>query len=95
MLTDAARLTRSWRDEGHRVLIHCVAAQRRAPSAALAYAGAAGAEVDEAARGIPHLYPGVNATAQLWRAAAGVARELAAEAKHCQSSMEQYEWKGR
>ena len=95
VLTDAARLTRSWRDEGHRVLIHCVAAQRRAPSAALAYAGAAGAEVDEAARGIPHLYPGVNATARLWRAAADVARELAAEAKHCQSSMDQYEWKGR
>lgn len=79
VLTNAALLARSWRREGRRVLIHGVAAERRAPSAALAYAGALGADVDEVADRIRNLHPRVNARGELWRAARGVARDLAGQ----------------
>ena len=76
VLADAARLAQAWRLAGLRVLVHCVAAERRAPSVALAYAGAMGADVEEAAQRIRSLHPGVNARGALWEAAMEVARGL-------------------
>ena len=76
VLTDAARLARSWRAAGLRVLVHCVAAERRAPSVALAYAGAVGADVDEAAQRIRNLHAGVHARGVLWETALEVAGRL-------------------
>ena len=45
VLADAARTVAALRDEGHQVLLHCVAAQSRTPTVATAYA---------MLRGIPH-----------------------------------------
>ena len=45
VLTDAARTVASLRDEGHEVLLHCVAAQSRTPTVGIAYS---------LLRGIPH-----------------------------------------
>ena len=49
-LYDAADAVRALRAEGHRVLLHCVAAQQRAPSVAVAYAGLLGHDPREAQR---------------------------------------------
>ncbi|MCA1781534.1 MAG: hypothetical protein ABR500_09480 [Dermatophilaceae bacterium] len=76
VLTGAALLARRWRAEGRRVLVHCVAAERRAPSVALVYAGALGADIDEADRRIQDLHPRVHARGLLWEAAKEVARRL-------------------
>lgn len=48
-LDDAARAVKELRDEGRRVLLHCVAAHHRTPSVALRYAVLLGEDVDEAA----------------------------------------------
>ncbi|WP_122260509.1 ADP-ribosylglycohydrolase family protein [Ornithinimicrobium cerasi] len=48
-LDDAARAVKELREEGRRVLLHCVAAQHRTPSVALRYSVLLGAHVDEAA----------------------------------------------
>ena len=48
-LDDAARAVKDLRDEGRRVLLHCVAAHHRTPSVALRYAVLLGADVDKAA----------------------------------------------
>lgn len=42
-LTDAARTIARFRDTGHRVLLHCVAAEHRTPAVALAYSRLLGA----------------------------------------------------
>ena len=47
-LDDAARAVKELRDEGRRVLLHCVAAQHRTPAVALRYARLLGASTDEA-----------------------------------------------
>lgn len=48
-LDDAARAVKELREEGRRVLLHCVAAHHRTPSVALRYAVLLGADIDEAA----------------------------------------------
>lgn len=48
-LTDAARTVQRLRDEGERVLLHCVAAHHRTPSVALAYSRLLGLPAAEAA----------------------------------------------
>ena len=56
--------------------MHCVAAERRALSVALAYAGAVGADIDDTARRLADLHPRANAHGLLWDAAEEVARRL-------------------
>ena len=51
MLADAARTVATLRDEGHVVLLHCVAAQSRTPTVAIAYAMLRGVDRDRGARG--------------------------------------------
>ena len=48
MLADAARTIAALRDEGHQVVIHCVAAQSRTPTVGVAYAMLRGADRAEA-----------------------------------------------
>ncbi|GAB4005055.1 ADP-ribosylglycohydrolase family protein [Nocardioides ultimimeridianus] len=48
VLTDAARTVAMLRAEGHRVLLHCVAAQSRTPAVGVAYALLLGVPLDEA-----------------------------------------------
>lgn len=48
VLADAARTVAALRDEGHQVLLHCVAAQSRTPSVAIAYSMLRGIPYDEA-----------------------------------------------
>jgi ADP-ribosylglycohydrolase/predicted protein tyrosine phosphatase len=79
VLADAAMLARTWRMDGRRVLVHCVAAERRALSVALAYAGAVGADLDDTARRLRDLHPRANAHGLLWDAAEEVARQLKAD----------------
>jgi protein-tyrosine phosphatase len=47
-LADAARAIAALRDDGHVVLLHCVAARSRTPAVAIAYAMLRGADADEA-----------------------------------------------
>jgi protein-tyrosine phosphatase len=48
VIADAARTVAALRDEGHVVLLHCVAAHSRTPTAGIAYALLRGAPLDEA-----------------------------------------------
>ena len=73
-LFDAADAVRGLRKEGHRVLLHCVAAQQRTPSVAVAYAGLLGHDPRRARRVIADVLPHARAWGLLWEAA----RELGA-----------------
>ncbi|MEK4240500.1 ADP-ribosylglycohydrolase family protein [Janibacter sp. FSL W8-0316] len=57
VLTDAARTVASLRAEGHRVLIHCVAAQSRTPTVGIAYAMISGVDLDTATKGVCSALP--------------------------------------
>lgn len=57
VLTDAARTVASLRAEGHRVLIHCVAAQSRTPTVGIAYAMISGVDLDTATKGVVSALP--------------------------------------
>jgi ADP-ribosyl-[dinitrogen reductase] hydrolase len=48
LLADAARTIAALRDEGHQVVVHCVAAQSRTPAVAIAYAMLRGVDATEA-----------------------------------------------
>lgn len=48
VVDDAARTVKALRDEGHTVLLHCVAAQSRTPTVAIRYAHLLGVPADEA-----------------------------------------------
>ena len=62
----AATMTRIWRQRGHRVLIHCVASQRRTPAVALAYAALLGMDVGEAAEELLDAMPSAYGHGYLW-----------------------------
>lgn len=57
VLTDAARTVASLRAEGHQVLIHCVAAQSRTPTAGIAYAMISGVDLDTAKKWVVSALP--------------------------------------
>lgn len=57
VIDDAARTVQALRDEGHVVLLHCVAAQSRTPTVAAAYAMLGGADVDSAIEGVVSALP--------------------------------------
>lgn len=58
IISDAARTVAALRDEGHEVLIHCVAAQSRTPTIGAAYAMLRGADRAEALQKICDALPG-------------------------------------
>lgn len=57
MLVDAARTVATLRDEGHQVLIHCVAAQSRTPAVGIAYALLRGIDLDAATEQVCGVLP--------------------------------------
>lgn len=69
VLADLAAATASLRSEGKRVLVHCVAAHQRTPSAGIAYARRLGVPGNEAAEAIKRALPGARGHGRLWDAA--------------------------
>ncbi len=70
MLYDAADAVRALRAEGKRVLVHCVAAEQRTPSVAVAYAVLLGHDPHEAQRAVVAALPSARARGRVWEAAA-------------------------
>lgn len=70
---DTADAVRGLRAEGKRVLLHCVAAQQRTPSIAVAYAVLLGHDPDEARAAVRAVLPGARGRGALWDAAGDVA----------------------
>lgn len=69
VLEDAAAAVEGLRREGRRVLLHCVAAQQRAPSVALRYAIRRGVAPERAARAVLASVPWARGRGLLWQAA--------------------------
>ena len=65
-LADTAAFIDELRREGHRVLVHCVAAQQRTPSVGVAYAVSRGATPDEARRMIAEALPHSRRRGRFW-----------------------------
>ncbi|WP_282070105.1 ADP-ribosylglycohydrolase family protein [Janibacter hoylei] len=76
VLADAARTVASLRAEGHRVLVHCVAAQSRTPTVGIAHALELGVDLEMATRevvaALPEASPNRGFRAALGRYAQGV-----------------------
>lgn len=60
VIADAARTVAALRNEGRVVLLHCVAAHSRTPTAAIAYALLRGVPLDEAMRAVFTALPGAH-----------------------------------
>lgn len=60
VLLDAARTVAALRDEGKRVLLHCVAAHSRTPTVAVAYAMLRGVELEEALTAVCRVLPAAH-----------------------------------
>ena len=69
-LADTAAFVEELRAEGHRVLVHCVAAQQRTPSVAVAYAVRRGADPAEARSMVATALPHSRRRGRLWDLAA-------------------------
>lgn len=65
-LADTSAFIDELRHEGHTVLVHCVAAQQRTPSVAVAYAVHRGATPDDARRMIAEALPHSRRHGRLW-----------------------------
>lgn len=63
VIGDAARTVQALRDEGHVVLLHCVAAQSRTPTVAIAYAMLRGVDSETAAKGVSSALPAASPNA--------------------------------
>lgn len=72
VLADTAAYVASERGQGRRVFVHCVAAQQRTPSIALAYAALGGYDVSEARTAIAAALPSTRGQGRMWDAAAEV-----------------------
>ena len=68
-LYDVADAIRGLRHIGHTVLVHCVAAQQRTPSAAVAYAVLRGQDPSLAQRAVREAFPGMRGHGPVWEAA--------------------------
>ena len=68
-LADTAAFVDELRQEGHRVLVHCVAAQQRTPSVGAAYAIYRGATPKEARQMIAEVLPHSRRRGRLWEVA--------------------------
>jgi ADP-ribosylglycohydrolase len=73
-LADTAAVIAELRQEGHRVLVHCVQAQQRTPSVALAYAVRLGVSPDQARELVARVLPHSRRRGRLWDAAAATPR---------------------
>lgn len=73
-LADTAAFIGELRHEGHRVLVHCVAAQQRTPSVAVAYAVHRGATPAEARLMVAEALPHSRRRGRLWEFATGEAQ---------------------
>lgn len=60
LLADAARTVAALRDEGHRVLVHCVAAQSRTPTVGIAYSMLRGVDRRTATREMRRALPAAH-----------------------------------
>lgn len=60
VLRDAARTVVALRDQGHKVLVHCVAAQSRTPTVGIAYAMLRGVDVETATKGVCEALPAAS-----------------------------------
>jgi len=76
VLRDTASVVAELRDEGHTVLVHCVAAQQRTPSVAVAYSRFRGTAPERAAAAVQDALPSTRGHGLLWDAAVGVIRTL-------------------
>ena len=65
-LADTAAFIDELRHEGHTVLVHCVAAQQRTPTVAVAYAVARGATPEDARRMVAEALPDSRRRGRLW-----------------------------
>ena len=74
-LNDTAALVKQLRDEGHTVLVHCVRAEQRTPSVAVAYAVHLGASADAARHEIATALPHSRRRGRLWECAADSANK--------------------
>ena len=72
LLADTAAYIAAQRDQGRCVYVHCVAAQQRTPSVALAYAALRGQDPAAAREAIKGVLPSTRASGALWDAAARV-----------------------
>lgn len=70
VLADIARTIADLRAEGHTVLVHCVAAEQRTPTAAVAYARWLGVPAEEARSQIRAALPSARGVGELWERAA-------------------------
>lgn len=66
VLADTAALIAELREEGHRVLVHCVAAQQRTPTVAAAYAVHRGAAPEDARAMVAKALPRSRRHGLLW-----------------------------
>jgi predicted protein tyrosine phosphatase len=66
VLADTAAVIEELRAEGHRVLVHCVAAQQRTPSVAAAYAVRCGATPEQARRLVAEALPWSRRRGPVW-----------------------------
>jgi len=73
-LANTATVIAELRAEGHRVLVHCVRAEQRTPSVAVAYAIRQGATPEEARAMVAEALPGSRQRGRLWDQAAAVGR---------------------
>ncbi|MDF2092575.1 ADP-ribosylglycohydrolase family protein [Knoellia sp. 3-2P3] len=71
VLDEAAAAVQAFRSEGKRVLLHCVAAQQRTPSAAVRYAVRLGIDANVAAEAIVSALPSTRGRGLLWQTALG------------------------
>ena len=68
-LYDAAEAVWDLREAGHTVLLHCVAAQQRTPSIAVAYSRLHGVPADQAKREVIDALPSARGSGAVWTAA--------------------------
>ncbi|MBA2532418.1 MAG: ADP-ribosylglycohydrolase family protein [Nocardioidaceae bacterium] len=73
VLADTAQMVADLRAEGKHVLVHCVAAEQRTPSVAVAYARQLGITAPEAQQAVRRALPSARARGRLWEQAALVA----------------------
>jgi ADP-ribosylglycohydrolase len=66
VLADTVDAITQLRGEGKTVFVHCVAAEQRTPSVALAYAISLGVDAVRAAREVGHALPGARQSGRLW-----------------------------
>jgi ADP-ribosyl-[dinitrogen reductase] hydrolase len=70
-MTDTADVVAELRAEGHKVLVHCVRAEQRTPSVAVAYGMRLGATPGQARAMIAQALPEGRRSGRLWDSADG------------------------